>query len=603
MLSFRTRLLGVLFISSLAFDSSGQPATANRLPKDKAVSENPEFKSLVELYFDESSRLSPVSATSMGDHRFDAQLDDVSSAGRVRRIAFQKEVLEQLNALDSRKLSRDEQVDRALLKHRLESSLWSHNILQEWAWNPLRYSGLAGNAIYSLTARDFAPLPSRLKSAAARLEKLPRLYEQIRSVLEPERVPRIHAETAVKQNPGVLNIIENTIQPNLHELTAADRQRLEKAIATARKAVEQQQQWLENELLPQAKGNHRLGARLFDQKLAWTLQSPLSREQIRDRGRQQLKDLHRRMYEISRQIYQERFPYTEFPTKPSDAYRRAIIRACLELAYQDRPTADGVVAAANESVRLTVDFLRRKDIITLPPDPMEIIVMPEFRRGVSLAYCDSPGPMEVGLRTFYAVSPPPASWTPEQVTSHLREYNHRSLHNLTIHEAFPGHFVQLAHANRNPRKLRAVLGSGTFIEGWAVYSEWMMCEEGFLKGDPLMRLIVLKWYLRDVTNALLDQAVHVDGITEKEAMRLLVEDAFQEEREAAGKWRRAQLTSTQLSTYFVGYLEHVDLRAEAEKRWGDRFDLKTYHDRALSFGSIPTKYVRPLLFDLELPSR
>ena len=232
---------------------------------------------------------------------------------------------------------------------------------------------------------------------------------------------------------------------------------------------------------------------------------------------------------------------------------------------------------------------------------MEIIVMPEFRRGVSLAYCDSPGAMETGLKTFYAVSPPPASWSEEQVTSHLREYNRRSLHNLTIHEAMPGHFVQLAHANRNPRRIRSALGSGTFVEGWAVYCEWMMCEEGFLKEDPLMRLIVLKWYLRDVTNALLDQAVHVDGINQEEAMRMLMEDAFQEEREAAGKWRRAQLTSAQLSTYFVGYLEHVDLRAEAEKKWGKKFVLKDYHDRVVSFGSIPVKYVRSLLFDLELP--
>jgi len=314
-------------------------------------------------------------------------------------------------------------------------------------------------------------------------------------------------------------------------------------------------------------------------------------------------DLHQRMYALSKEIYKTRFPYTEFPENPSKAYQKAIIRACLEIAYQDRPTADGVVAAANHSVKLTTDFLREKNIISLPDDPLEIIVMPEFQRGVALAYCDSPGPLETGLKTFYAVAPPPSSWTEAQVESHLREYNHRSLHNLTVHEAMPGHFVQLAHANRNPRKLRAVLSSGVFVEGWAVYSEWMMCEEGFLKDDLLMRLIVLKWYLRDVTNALLDHAVHVDGICKDEAMRMLVEDAFQEEREADGKWRRAQLTSAQLSTYFVGYLEHVDLRAEAEKRWGQSFDLKTYHDSALSFGSIPTQYVRTLLFDLEVPGK
>jgi len=588
-----------VFLLSLWTQTSltAQNGTSSNSPNGSALN------ALVKQYFDESARLSPISATFRGDHRFDTLIDDVSAEGRASRLALTRRTLSALNALDPAKLSRDDQIDRSILKHRLGYALWQEDTLQEWAWNPLRYSGLAGNAVYSLTARDFAPLKQRLKSAISRLEQLPGLYEQVRSVLQLERVPRIHAETATQQNAGVLNIIENTIEPHLNTLDANNRQRLKKAIDTARQAVEEQQQWLENKLLPNAKGDFRLGRELYDQKLNWSLQSPLTRAQIGDRGREQIRTLHLRMYQMAQTIYKEKYPYTVFPEHPSDAYRRAIIRACLEMAYQDRPTADGVVAAANESVRLTVDFLRRKDIITLPDDPMEIIVMPEFRRGVSLAYCDSPGPMEVGLKTYYAVSPPPASWSEAQVTSHLREYNHRSLHNLTIHEAYPGHFVQLAHANRNPRMLRAVFGSGSFIEGWAVYSEWMMCEEGFLQDDLLMRLIVLKWYLRDVTNALLDQAVHVDNMTEQEAMRLLTEDAFQEEREAAGKWRRAQLTSAQLSTYFVGYLEHVDLRAEAEKRWGTRFQLKTYHDQALSYGSLPTKYVRSLMFDLDLPKK
>jgi len=595
----RYKCLSSLFIILICLAITAEADTQGNI---LSRSSNPSpLDALVQKYFDDSARLSPISATFRGDHRFDALVDDVSAEGRAERLALTRKTLSALNALDPAKLSRDDEIDRSILKHRLEYALWQEGTLQEWAWNPLRYSGLAGNAVYSLTARDFAPLQQRLQSAISRLEQLPRLYEQVRSVLQIERVPHIHAETATRQNAGVLNIIENTIEPHLNTLDTTDQQRLKNAIATARQAVKKQQQWLENELLPNAKGDFRLGRELYDQKLNWSLQSPLTRAQIRNRGREQIETLHHRMYQMARTIYKEKYPYTRFPEHPSDAYRRAIIRACLELAYQDRPSADGVVAAASESVKLTVDFLRRKDIITLPDDPMEIIVMPEFRRGVSLAYCDSPGPMEVGLKTYYAVSPPPVSWSEEQVTSHLREYNHRSLHNLTIHEAYPGHFVQLAHANRNPRMLRAVFGSGSFIEGWAVYSEWMMCEEGFLEDDLLMRLIVLKWYLRDVTNALLDQAVHVDGITEQEAMRLMTEDAFQEEREAAGKWRRAQLTSAQLSTYFVGYLEHVDLRAEAEKRWGDRFKLKTYHDQALSYGSLPTKFVRSLMFDLDLP--
>ena len=228
--------------------------------------------------------------------------------------------------------------------------------------------------------------------------------------------------------------------------------------------------------------------------------------------------------------------------------------------------------------------------------------MPEFRRGVSLAYCDAPGPLDTGQKTFYAVSPIPEDWTESQIRSHLREYNTRSIDVLTVHEAFPGHFLQLAHANRYPGKLRHLFQSGVFVEGWAVYTEWMMCEEGFRDSDPLLKLITLKWYLRDVINALLDHAVHVDGISRNEAMRLMVEDGFQEEREAAGKWTRAQLTSAQLSTYFVGYLEHVALRREAEQRFGRDFDLKTYHDKVLSFGSPPPMFVRALLFEEEIPS-
>lgn len=561
---------------------------------------NQRFDTVVNRYFEESAKLNPISATAIGDHRFDTEINDISAKGREQIARFYREILSELESLTESSLSLDEQIDRALLVHRLKAALWKQEELQEWAWNPLYYSGLVGSSIYGLMAREFAPLADRLRSATARLEKLPRLYAQTRTELVPIRVPKIHAETAVSQNRGVLSIIENSIEPHLKELNETERQRLAQAIEIARESVEEHQRWLENELLPQAQADFRLGARLYDQKLSWTLQSSLSREMIRKRGEDFMHDLHQRMYALSKEIYKERFPYTEFPKNPSIAYQKAIIRSCLEIAYQDRPSAAGVVAAANHSVKLTTDFLREKDIITLPDDPMEIIVMPEFQRGVSLAYCDSPGPLETGLKTFYAVAPPPASWTEAQVESHLREYNHRSLHNLTVHEAMPGHFVQLAHANRNPRKLRAVLSSGVFVEGWAVYSEWMMCEEGFLEGDLLMRLIVLKWYLRDVTNALLDQAVHVDGISKEEGMRMLVEEAFQEEREADGKWRRAQLTSAQLSTYFVGYLEHVDLRADAETRWGSQFDLKTYHDSVLSFGSIPTQYVRTLLFDLEL---
>jgi uncharacterized protein (DUF885 family) len=236
----------------------------------------------------------------------------------------------------------------------------------------------------------------------------------------------------------------------------------------------------------------------------------------------------------------------------------------------------------------------------VPDEPLEIITMPEFQQGVALAYCDSPGPLDVGQKTFFAVSPIPAGWTKAQTDSFLREYNTRSIQNLTVHEAMPGHYLQLAHANKYPSPLRAVLASGPFIEGWAVYTEKVMADEGYLNGDPLMKLVQLKWYVRSIANALLDQAVHVDGMSRAAAMKFLTEDAFQEEREAAGKWTRAQLTSAQLPVYFVGAREHMALRAEVEKKQGAAFNLKAYHDQVLSFGSPPVRFARELILDLPI---
>jgi len=546
---------------------------------------------------DEYPALSPVGATGLGDHRFDHRLDEVSGAARAEKRGFCTEALEELQRIDPAQLSRAHQVDYVLLKHDLEASLWSLQVLQEWAWNPLVYTRLSGGAIYSLMSRDFAPLPERLEHVADRLQQFPRLFRQIRTTLQTQRVPKIHAETAVKQNRGVLSILDNMVRPHTGLLTEEQRARLEQAMAAARTEVDKHQQWLEKELLPQARGNFRIGKKLYDQKLAFTLNTAFRREHILARGEQELTRVQDEMYEISKKVYLKQYPYTQFPARPSWAYKQAIIRACLELAYQETPEPDQVVTCAKQTLAQATAFVKAHELVTLPPDPVEIIIMPEFQRGVALAYCDSPGPLDQGLKTFYAVAPLPEDWTNEQVRSFLREYNVRSVHDLTMHEAMPGHFLQLAHANRYPGKLRALLSSGVFIEGWAIYSERMMIDAGYLDHDPLMRLINLKWYLRGIANALMDQAIHAGDMTREQAMKLMMEDTFQEEREAAGKWVRAQLTSAQLSTYFVGTLEHFDLRRDVEKAWGKDFNLKTYHDKILSFGSPPVQIVHALLLD------
>ena len=559
------------------------------------------FQKLAAEFIDDLPRFSEVHATSVGDHRYDHVLDEVDTDARSRKLALYRKYRSALRAIDRDDLSRANQVDAELLRAEIDSNIWSMETLQEWAWNPLVYVNIAGSSLYTLMARDFAPLDQRVGDAAQRLEQFPRFLRQARGALQPQRVPKIHAETAIRQNQGIHSIIGNMILPHREELPAELSARLDAAIETATAAVDQHQTWLEERLLPDAAGNFRIGARLFDEKLKFTLNSPLGRRHVRLRAESEYVAVRNEMYGVAKTVYAGLHPYASFPDEPDDAFKQVIIRAALEEAYRDLPEPDAIVDIARDYLDQATGFVREQNLVTVPDDPIDIIIMPEFQRGVSVAYLDPPGPLDEGQKSFYAVAPLPADWTPEQVNSFLREYNLWSIQNLTLHEAMPGHYLQLALSNRYPSTLRAVLWSGPFVEGWAVYGERVMIDAGYLDSAPLMRLINLKWYLRTITNAIIDQAIHVDGMSREAAMRLMIEGGFQEEREAAGKWVRAQLSSTQLSTYFVGYQEHVDMRAAVERAWGDDFSLRRYHDQALSYGSPPVKFVRALILDHEIP--
>ena len=274
----------------------------------------------------------------------------------------------------------------------------------------------------------------------------------------------------------------------------------------------------------------------------------------------------------------------------------AAIVAALELTYQRRPARDAVIATAERALTQATDFARSANLVSVPATPLQIIPMPKFQQGVAIAYCDSPGPLDSKLGTFYAVSPIPSEWSKAQTTSFLREYNDYMIADVTVHEAMPGHYLQLAHANAAQSPLRAVLASGSFIEGWAVYAEGLMADQGFRGDDPLFKLTMLKMRLRSITNALLDIGIHTEGMTHEAAIKLMTQTAFQQEREAEGKWTRARLTSAQLPTYFVGFSEHSELRRAAEAKAGTAFDLKAYHDQLLSYGSPPVRYARALMF-------
>ena len=555
------------------------------------------FAALSARFLDEGLALSPVAATQIGDHRFDAELDDLSPEGRQKAADWTRGMLSDLDGIDSATLSRENQVDALILRNQLEGTLWDLETMQGWAWDPQAYSGLAGGAIYSLMAREFAPMPERLKSAAARMEKIPALLAQARANLDPARVPKTHAETVARQPRGIFTLIDTFITPNADQLEGADRERLDAAIDALRPAVEEHQAWLDDTLVPNAKGDFRIGAERYDEKLRFSLNSSLGREEIRSRAEAELARVRSEMYQVARVVLQDLDGAPETPDQPTDEQQQAAIEAAMELANEDRPARDEVVDFAKYTLEVATDFVREHDIVTVPDDPVKIILMPEFQRGFSVAYCDSPGPLDKGLDTYYAISPIPDDWNDAQVTSFLREYNKRMIHVLSIHEAMPGHYLEGAHSANHPSTLRAALRSGPFAEGWAVYTERVLADAGYLDNDPLFRLMQLKFYARSVGNAILDQGIHVENWTKEQAMDLMVRQTFQQQSEADGKWIRAQLSSTQLATYFVGAQEHFDMRRAAEEKEGESFDMKRYHDSVLAQGAPPVRFARQLLLD------
>ena len=597
----KTLLAAALLASMTACQKSEAPtvapgtdATATAADTAKA---DAAFAELSKRALEGWLQLSPVSATQIGEHTYDGELDDLSADGRQKSLAFSKKTLGELDAMDIAALSRENQVDAAILRNQLQYDIWTAETLQSWAWDPQVYNNVAGGAIYGLMAREFAPLPERLKSATARMQKIPALLAQARENLDPARVPKVHAETVAKQNAGILSIVDTFITPNFKDLPEADRAQAEAAIDGLKKAVAEHQAWLDKTLVPNAKGDFRIGQTLYDQKLQFALLSSLSRADIKQRAEGELKRVREEMYGIARTVLQDKPGAPALPEAPTADEQQKAIEAALELAYAERPARDKVVPDAEAALAQATEFVRKHDLVTLPDAPVEIIEMPEFQRGVAVAYCDSPGPLDKHLKTFYAVSPIPEDWDQTQVDSFLREYNSRMIHLLSIHEGTPGHYLEGWHSAKFPSTLRAVLRSGMFAEGWAVYTEKMMSDAGYLDNDPLFHLVQMKFYLRTIANAILDQGVQVDGWTREQAMDLMVRQTFQQEREAAGKWTRAQLTSAQLPTYFVGVQEHFDLRKAAEAKQGAQFNLKAYHDQVLSYGAPPVRFVRQLMLD------
>jgi uncharacterized protein (DUF885 family) len=552
---------------------------------------NAAFEKLGTAYIDIVTAMNPVAATQMGDHAHDGELPAIDANARTRQAMMDRELLQALEAIDPALLTRDNQVDYALLKNAVEYDLWDVETLQTWAWNPQHYNDIASYSLYSLVARDFAPWPQRFGHIVERMEKLPAFLAEARMQLDPARVPRVHAETVARQNAGIMEIVDAALLPEV-ERSEVDRTRFDAALSNLKDAVAEHQTWLDDVLVPNARGEFRLGPELYDTKMRFALMSPMTRPELKAKAEAAFAEARTEMERLAR----------TFPDCASGDQQQ-VIECALAKSYARRATRDTLEQTARETLAQATAFTAEKGFVGMPEGPVQVITMPKFWQGNAVAYDDAPGPLEQDLPNYYAVSPIPEDWTDEQAESFLTEYNLYMLHDLSIHEGVPGHYLQLDHSRRNDNLLRAVLMSGPFVEGWAVYAERVMAEQGYLGGEQtvggkLFALTMLKMRLRSVTNTLLDIGIHTEGMTREQAMELMMQGAFQQEREAAGKWTRANLSSVQLLSYFTGYEEHMALRREAMQRWGEAFDLRRYHDTVLSFGSPPVKYVRALMFDL-----
>jgi len=546
------------------------------------------FEALAKSYIEKLLEMEPERATWLGDHRFDNRLNDRTKEGVRRSRALAEDTLKALDAIPAERLGRINNIDYRILRTRLEYAIFRIDELREHEWNPLDYN--VSNAIYELLARQYAPLAVRLRSVAERLKQVPAAVRAAKDNLG--RPPRVHTETAIAQNKGAISLVRDQLGAELANAPEMKGE-VEAAQAIAIAALEEYGRWLEKELLPRSDGEFRLGDARYRRKLAFSLESDIPKEEILRRAEADLQRTQQELYKVALPLYKRYFPQSQDPALLADEKR--VVKAVFDRLAAERPTNDTIVALAGESLARTTRFVREKKLVSVPDEPVKTVLMPEFDRGVAIAYCRAAPPLDPKAQTLFSIAPTPRDWSAARVESFFREYNNYMVEDLTIHEAMPGHYLQLVHAAKfkAPTLVRTVFRNGAFIEGWAVYSEQLMADHGY--GGPEVRMQQLKMRARAIINAIIDQKIHTAGMTEQEAMRFMMEEGFQEEGEAAGKWRRAVMSSAQLSTYYVGYMEVSDIRRDMEAKAKGRIELRLLHDAMLSFSAPAPKYVREML--------
>lgn len=563
----------------------------------KKEAKTKDFDAFKEQFMLDFWKQNPGWASYVGFHDYDSLLYAPTPENRQQEVEFCKAYLDSLKQFEQTELSKSEKTDLLMIRNQLESTIWYSEVFKSYEWNPSNYN--VGGTFGIMINGKYAPLDERLRMMSIKMDKLDAYYEAAKSNIK--KPTREHTQLAISQNEGALSVFGASLIDSVHAsgLSQTEKENLFVNIELAKVAVQGYIDFLKNEIEPtldEDSRDFRIGKELFEQKFKHDIVSSFSAAEIYQKALETRDELHTKMFELSSIMWEKHLPNEEMPEDSLLAIRKMIDVLSLEHCHRD-----SFMATIEAQIPELTAFVNDKDLLYLDPEkPLVVRQEPAYMAGVAGASISAPGPYDKYGDTYYNVGTL-ENYTDEDAESYLREYNKYILQILNIHEAIPGHYAQLVYSNQSPSLIKSIFGNGAMIEGWAVYTERMMLEEGY-NNSPEMWLMYYKWNLRTTCNTILDYSIHVNNMTEDQALDLLVNQAFQQEAEAKGKWRRATLTQVQLCSYFTGFYEIMELRNELKQAQGESFDLKKFHEDFLSYGSAPVKYVRELMLEETEPS-
>lgn len=537
--------------------------------------------------------LYPGWAGSVGYHNFDSVLSIPDETFHQQEIQFYSSNLDSLNRFDLAQLSNTNKTDWHMMQDFFKSGIWSVQELKSFQWDPSSYN-VCGSFSEMLNA-SYDSLDVRLLNFYKRMANVPAYYKAAQQLIQ--QPTQEHLDLAVSQNLGGVSVFTEELKNALSKSHLSDEMKvnISSRANTCVKAVTDYVVWLQ-QLKNENPRSFRLGKELYSKKFEFDIQSGYSADQIFEIANQHKQELHQKMFAITEQLWPK---YMKDKVMPES--KLSAIKQLIDAISVNHVKADSFQTAIEQQIPQLVEFVNKKQLIYLDPSkPLVVRKEPAYMAGLAGASISSPGPYDKNGNTYYNVGSL-NGWTNERAESYLREYNYYVLQILNIHEAIPGHYTQLIYSNQSPSLIKSILGNGAMIEGWAVYSELMMLENGYgakegaTSADPEMWLMYYKWNLRSTCNTILDISVHTKNMSKEDAIQLLTQEAFQQQAEAEGKWKRVTLSQVQLCSYFTGFQEIYNLREELKQKQGNDFNLKQFHETFLSYGSAPVKYIKELM--------